>query len=279
MPSIKEWTAQATAVLSAQSPSSRLDAELLAMHVTGLTRAQLITQESQTLTSAQTETLVALLARRATGEPVAYLTGHSEFWSLPLTVTPATLIPRPETELLVEQALARIAPDTPLTIADLGTGSGAIALALAKERPACRLIGIDASADALAVARANQETLGIPNVEWRQGDWCGALREDMDMLVSNPPYVASGDNHLLGDGVRFEPRTALQAGPDGLDAIRRIAFGARRCLRSGGWLLLEHGRDQRAAVAALLQRYGCGEIAHYRDYADNDRVSVARWRQ
>lgn len=273
---LKDWLARAVATL-ADSPSARLDADLLAMHVTGLTRAQLITTDTQTLSPAQADRLDALLARRARGEPVAYLIGHCEFWSLPLTTTPATLVPRPETEHLVEQALARIPDEASFVVVDLGTGSGAVALAIAKERSACRVVGIDRSQAALDVARQNQTALALSNVEWRQGDWCTPLLEPVDIVVSNPPYVANGDPHLLGDGVRFEPREALQAGPDGLDAIRRIAFCARSRLRPSGWLVLEHGHEQREAVHSILSHAGYTEIQHYRDYGGNDRVSAGQW--
>ncbi len=263
--------------LAASSPTARLDAEVLLAHVCGLTRTALVARHAETLTPAQAERFEALVARRAAGEPVAYLTGRREFWSLELCVTPATLIPRPETELLVERALARIPPHATWRLADLGTGSGAVALALARERPSAHLVATDLSAEALAVARCNVERLGITNIVLRQGDWLEALADEpFDAIVSNPPYVASGDSRLRTGDLRFEPRDALAGGPDGLDAIRRIACHARRHLVPGGWLLIEHGADQRKAVERLFHQYGYADIACYRDLAGRDRVSEAR---
>ena len=265
---------QATQQLAASSPSPRLDAEVLVMHVTGLTRTALITRAQELLLPENNERLHELLTRRAHGEPIAYLTGRREFWSLDLCVTPDVLIPRPETELLVEQALARIPDDAPWVIADLGTGSGAIALAIARERPRCRVMATDISVAALAVAQANAQHLGIPNLEFRHGEWLTPFTgETLDMVVSNPPYVASGDAHLAQGDVRFEPRMALVAGADGLDAIRRVAAGAAAHLRPGGWLLLEHGYNQATAVRTLLQAHGYTTVATCRDMAGNERVS------
>ena len=273
---LEQFIARAIATLAA-SPSPRLDAEVLTMHVTGLSRTQLITHGTAPLAPEQQGMLDQLLARRARGEPVAYLTGEREFWSLPLHVTPDVLIPRPETELLVERALALLPADAALTIADLGTGSGAIALALAHERPRCRIIATDASAAALAVARANAARLNLANVEFRQGEWLAALdHERMDLIVSNPPYIALTDPHLLEGDVRFEPRAALVSGPDGLDAIGRIAREAPAHLKPGGWLLLEHGFDQPDAVRSILARHGFQDITGYLDLADQARVTAGR---
>jgi release factor glutamine methyltransferase len=257
--------------LAQTSPSARLDAELLVMHVCRLSRTELLTRDGQPLTVDQAAELSGLLARRRQGEPIAYLTGRREFWSLDLTVSPATLIPRPETELLVERALARIPPDAVGSVADLGTGSGAIALAIAKERPHCRVVATDNSPTALAVARANAARLDL-TVDFRLGDWLAPLAgEAFDLLVSNPPYVASGDPHLAA--LRYEPVAALAAGPDGLDAIRTIVAAARAALKPGGWLLLEHGYDQAAAVGALLREHGYDRVRCYPDLAGHDRVS------
>ena len=270
---IEQFIQQATVTLDA-SPSARLDAEVLVMHVTGLMRTALITRAGEMLATQQEERLRTLLARRARGEPVAYLTGRREFWSLEFLVTPDVLIPRPETELLVEQALARIPADAEWAIADLGTGSGAVALALAKERPRCHLIATDASEPALGVARANADRLGLHNSEFRCGDWFTPLAgTKFDLIVSNPPYVCFGDAHLTQGDVRFEPRTALVAGTDGLDAIRRIAAGAAAHLKPGGWLLLEHGYNQATAVRALLQAHDYATVTSCRDMAGNERVS------
>ena len=270
---IEQFIQQATMTLNA-SPSARLDVEVLMMHVTGLTRTALITCAGDALATQHEAPLHTLLARRARGEPVAYLTGRREFWSLELSVTPDVLIPRPETELLVEQALVRIPKDVPWTIADLGTGSGAVALALAKERPRCHLIASDLSTAALAIARANARHLGIANVEFRPGEWLVPFTgEQLDMIVSNPPYIAEQDPHLTQGDVRFEPHTALVAGTDGLDAIRRIAASAAAHLKPGGWLLLEHGYDQAAAVRALLQTHDYVTVTSCRDMAGHERVS------
>ncbi|GAP66110.1 (protein release factor)-glutamineN5-methyltransferase [Mizugakiibacter sediminis] len=217
----------------------------------------------------------ALLARRLAGEPVAYLVGRRGFWSLELEVTPATLIPRAETERLVELALARLPADAAARVADLGTGSGAIALAIARERPRARVVATDASAEALAVARRNAARLGLGNVVFAQGDWCAALGEarDFDLIVSNPPYIAAGDPHLGEGDLRFEPAAALASGADGLDAIRRIVRDARAHLRPGGGLLFEHGYRQGAAVRALLAAAGYREVFSARDLEGRERVS------
>ena len=274
---IDQTIRQATQQLAASSPSPRLDAEVLLMHVTGLARTALITRAQEPLLPEHDERLHMLLTRRARGEPIAYLTGRREFWSLDLCVTPDVLIPRPETELLVEQALAHIPEDAEWTVADLGAGSGAIALAIATERPHCRLIATDSSAAALAVARANATRHGIAKVEFRHGEWLKPLAGmRFDVIVSNPPYVRANDPHLTQGDVRFEPESALVAGADGLDAIRRIAVDALSCLRPGGWLLLEHGYDQAKAVRALLEIHGYDAVASCRDTAGHERVTAGR---
>jgi release factor glutamine methyltransferase len=222
-------------------------------------------------------TFAALVERRAAGVPVAYLTGRRGFWSFDLEVDDAVLIPRPETELLVELALQRLAADAPLRIADLGTGSGAIALAIAHERPQTQVHAVDASADALAVATRNAARLGLHNVALHQGDWFGPLAGlRFDLVASNPPYIADGDPHLGEGDLRFEPALALSSGADGLDAIRRIVHEAPMHLAAGGWLLLEHGWDQGDAVRALLQGAGFLEVETQRDLEGRDRVSLGR---
>jgi release factor glutamine methyltransferase len=274
---LAEFLTTATQSLARSSPSPRLDAEVLLMHATGLARTALITRGETPLTAEQESVLRTLLARRARGEPVAYLTGTREFWSLELHVTPDVLIPRPETELLVEQALARIPHDTAWTIADLGTGSGAIALAIASERPRCHLIATDASERALAVARANAQRLGIGNVEFRHSEWLAPLAGlTLDLIASNPPYIAEGDPHLDAGDVRFEPRAALTSGQDGLDAIRLLAARSPAHLAPGGWLLLEHGYNQQTEVRSLLAKHGFQDITGYRDLAGNARVTAGR---
>lgn len=218
----------------------------------------------------------ALLQRRMQGEPVAYLVGHRGFWTFDLKVSPQTLIPRPETELLVELALARAPADQALRMADLGTGSGAIALALAHERPQAQVIAMDVSEGALDVARVNAAALGLGNVEFRQGDWLQPLAgERFDLIASNPPYIAEGDPHL--EALRYEPEPALSSGRDGLDAIRIIAAAAPVHLRPGGWLLLEHGLDQGESVRGLLRAAGFDSVLTHRDLEDRDRVTSGRW--
>jgi release factor glutamine methyltransferase len=227
------------------------------------------------------------LRRRAAGEPVAYLTGVREFWSLPLRVSPAVLVPRPDTETLVEAALSRLPLERDLLVADLGTGSGAIALAIASERPRARLVASDASADALEVAQDNARALGLADrVAFRHGDWWDAfdatppqtrsLPSRFDMVVSNPPYIAEGDPHLAAGGLPFEPVAALASGPEGLDAIRAIIAGAGAFLAAGGWLLLEHGSAQGESVRAILNEYGFRSVQTIVDLEGRERVSLGR---
>jgi release factor glutamine methyltransferase len=268
---------EAARSLTPASPSPRLDAEVLMMHVCGLVRTALVVRADESLTAAQYEEYRRLVDRRCTGEPIAYITGVREFWSLPLAVSPAVLIPRAETELLVERALAHIPQDRRCAVADLGTGSGAIALAIARERPHADIVATDISADALHIAERNARKLGVTNVALRAGDWLAALADNLfDVIVSNPPYVPANDLHLGRGDVRHEPRTALVGGTDGLDAIRRIAGGARARLRAGGWLLLEHGYDQADAVATVLQKAGFMETTCHADLAGQPRVTEAR---
>ncbi|MEP6907689.1 MAG: peptide chain release factor N(5)-glutamine methyltransferase, partial [Pseudoxanthomonas sp.] len=218
-----------------------------------------------------------LLEARLAGQPVAYLTGTRGFWTLALEVTPDTLIPRPETERLVELSLARLPPGTGARVADLGTGSGAIALAIAKERPQAQVIATDASQAALEVARRNAFANGISNVEFRQGHWFTPLDgERLDLIASNPPYIANDDPHLRQGDLRFEPVTALSSGTDGLDDIRQIVGAASGCLVVGGWLLLEHGFDQGASIRDLFKMSGFIDIATERDLESRDRVTLGR---
>ncbi|MGL5536263.1 MAG: peptide chain release factor N(5)-glutamine methyltransferase, partial [Aeromonas veronii] len=231
------------------------------------------------LDAAQQATLQGWLARRLNGEPIAHLVGEREFWSLPLKVSPATLIPRPDTEVLVEQALTRI-PQGPCAVLDLGTGTGAIALALKSERPEVDVWAVDRMADAAALARENSAALGLP-IEVRDGSWFEPLGEpDRDntprfaVIVSNPPYIDGADPHLEQGDVRFEPRSALVADDAGLADIRHIVAHAPAYLLTDGWLLLEHGWDQGEAVRQLLRDGGYREVATVRDYGDNDRVTL-----
>lgn len=269
---------RAVAALRETSPSARLDAEALVTHITGFGRTELMTRDRHPLSVRQTTDLFRLVERRATGEPIAYLTKKREFWSLELLVSPATLIPRPETEVLVEQALTVIPTHVAWAVADLGTGSGAIALALAKERPLCQVIAIDSVPAALDVARENARRHKLTNVEFLQGSWFKPLDARVHIIVSNPPYIRIDDPHLTSSDVRFEPHHALSGGADGLDPIRHIVTHAKDCLYPGGMLLLEHGYDQGIAVCALMQHHGYVNIACHQDIACRDRVSVCQVR-
>ncbi len=253
-------------------------AEHLLSHVLGRDRAWLFAHARDPLGADEIARFEALLERRIAGEPVAYLTGRRGFWTLDLAVGPDTLIPRPETELLVELALARLPEDRDADVVDLGTGSGAIALAIASERPRARVIATDASPGALAMAGRNAREHGIGNVRFASGDWWEPLADRrFDLVASNPPYIADADPHLRQGDLRHEPMSALVSGADGLDAIRIIVEGAPRHLRAGGWLLLEHGWDQGAAIRDLLVRAGFDDVATERDLEARDRVTRGRW--
>ncbi len=273
-----ELLASALTALGGNAPSARLDAEVLLAHVLEKPRTRLLGWPDDPVPASQAARYREMIARRADGEPVAYLTGMREFWSLPLEVTRQTLIPRPETELLVEVALALIPDDGPLTIADLGTGTGAVAAAIATEGRDCHVIATDVCPRALAVARRNMAQLTLDNVSVRQGNWCDALGgERYAFILANPPYVASGDAHLARGDVRFEPRLALTAGDDGLDAIREITASAGAHLLPGAALILEHGHDQGRAVRGLLRRHGYKKVRGYQDLGGNNRVASGVW--
>lgn len=267
----------ATQYLKATHDTARLDAEVLLGHVLGKPRSFLYAWPEHALTDSQATAFEALVSRRARGEPVAHLTGHREFWSFTLEVNQHVLIPRPETEHLVELALECIPREASWRIADLGTGSSAIALAIARERPRCMVVATERSAPAMALAKRNARRLGTGNVGFVQTDWCSALASgSCHMVVSNPPYVAAGDPHLVTGDVRFEPREALVGGKQGLDAIRAIAGDARRCLRPGGWLLLEHGYTQGKTVRSLLSELGYAAVDTVRDLGGRERATKAR---
>lgn len=254
-----------------------VDAQWLLGHALGKPRSWLYAHGDGIADVALAARFESLVARRVAGEPVAYLTGRRGFWSLDLAVTVATLIPRVETELLVELALVRLPLDRGLRVADLGTGSGPIALALAKERPRAHVVATDASAAALAVARGNADELGICNIEFRHGDWLAPLAgERFWLMASNPPYIARDDPHLGVGDLRHEPMSALASGADGLDAIRTIVCGAPPHLLDGGWLLLEHGLEQGPAVRKLLEAAGFIDVATARDLEGRDRATSAR---
>ncbi|MEI2454100.1 peptide chain release factor N(5)-glutamine methyltransferase [Lysobacter firmicutimachus] len=253
------------------------EAELLLAHALDRSRGWLFAHDDHLVADDAAQRFADSLARREAGEPVAYLIGRRGFWRFDLEVSAATLIPRPETELLVELALARLPAGPAAAVADLGTGSGAIALALAYERPQARVVATDVSAAALAVAGANARALGLSNVVFRQGDWFAPLAgERFDLIASNPPYIEAGDPHLQQGDLRYEPAAALASGADGLDAIRVIAAAAASHLRPGGWLLIEHGWNQGPAVRDLLSAAGLVEAATERDLEGRDRVSLAR---
>lgn len=270
---IQEALQRAMASLPGDSP--KLDAEVLLGFVLGQSRTYLYTWPERELSATQQSLLEELVARRASGTPVAYLVGEREFWSLPLQVNEHTLIPRPETELLVEQALARL-PRSGRAL-DLGTGTGAIALALVSERPDAEIWAVDASLEALKVARANVERLGLP-VQLVHSDWFAQVSgQRFHLIVSNPPYIAEADPHLGQGDVRFEPLTALASGRDGLADIRQIVARAPAHLHPGGWLLFEHGYDQGAPVRELLTRAGFSSVETVQDYGGNDRVTLGQW--
>ncbi|WP_295638909.1 peptide chain release factor N(5)-glutamine methyltransferase [uncultured Methylibium sp.] len=252
----------------------RLDALALLSDVLACPRSWLLAHDDAPLALAARARYGDLLARRAAGEPLAYLLGTKEFFGLALAVTPDVLVPRPETETLVEWALELLPVDRVAAVVDLGTGSGAIALALAQQRPQARVIAIDSSAPALAIAAANGLSHGLA-VEWLPSDWFGALAgRRFDVIVSNPPYIATGDAHL--QALTHEPRQALTSGPDGLDAIRHLVGAAPAHLQAAGWLLLEHGHDQAPAVQALLADAGFGEVRTRRDLAGLPRCTGGR---
>lgn len=261
--------------LALEAREARIEVQMLLQAVLQVSRAYLLAHPERELNEAELLAYRALLQRRLTGEPMAHILGEREFFGLNLKVTPATLIPRPETELLVELALERLPQG--VCMLDLGTGSGAIALAIAHVRPDVEVLAVDASLAALAVAQGNAQRLGQTNVAFLHSDWFSALAgRRFDLIVSNPPYIAAADEHLARGDVRFEPLSALVSGVDGLDDIRRIVVGACAHIHSEGWLLLEHSYDQAAAVRGLLQAAGYAEVFSMHDLAGIERVSGGR---
>jgi release factor glutamine methyltransferase len=265
---------RATRRLAAASSSPRLDAELLLAQVLGVERARLAALDERPLGAGEDAAYAALLARRAAGEPVAYLLGRREFWSLTLEVGPGVLVPRPETELVVEIALTALARRPSPRVLDLGTGSGAIGLAIASERPDASVDLVDASAAALAFAERNRARLGLQNARLFAGDWFAAVaRRCYDLVAANPPYLAADDPHLRAAALQHEPADALIAGPSGLEALASIAAAAAPHLRPGGQLVLEHGAAQGVAVRGLFEAGGFRDVATRSDLAGNERAT------
>ena len=261
----------------AQAGLAPIDASVLLAHALGKDRASLVAHAADELPQQAFDAFFAAARRRRDGEPVAYLTGRREFHGIALDVTPAVLIPRPETEALVDAALDRIGMDTPARVLDLGTGSGAIALAIAHARPNADVVGVDIAGAALTVARGNAQRLGLANARFAPSDWFAALSGmRFDVIVANPPYIAAGDPHLAEGDLRFEPRHALTPGGDGLDALRTIVAGAPAHLVRDGALLVEHGFDQAPAVRNLFVHHGYADVRSTRDLAGHLRVVAGR---
>ncbi len=259
------------------NPEAIQESEILMAAICGISHSQQLTHPDQVLSEKQCQQFDAALKRRIAGEPLAYIIGTRGFWDMDLKVSPAVLIPRPDTECLVEQALARIPADTRWQIADLGTGSGAIALALARERPQCEITATDLSAAALAIAKENASLLGIKNISFAAGPWLQPIKGRLfEMIVCNPPYIPADDPHLKQSDLPAEPEQALISGVDGLDAIRQIITDSVMQLQPGGFLLLEHGYDQTSEVTELLRQQGFKEIFTEKDYGANDRVTGGR---
>lgn len=276
-PTIEKALKQAIEQLSSISDTiPRLEAEILLSSLLDKPRTHLMAWPEEELTLEQMECFQTMIERRTTHEPIAYITGCREFWSLNLEVTPDTLIPRPETEILVEMALAHIPKDKAMNIADLGTGSGAIAAALACERPLCSILATEFSQQTLRVAQRNFRRLGLDNINIAMGEWCDALPPEklFDIIVSNPPYVAEGDGHLAHDGLPWEPQRALRSGDGGLDDISQIISNVSDHMMSGGWLFLEHGFDQGERVRDMLNKTGFSSIHTSLDLSGHDRATA-----
>jgi release factor glutamine methyltransferase len=278
IPSITLSLKEMASKLEPFSESPQLDAEILLAHALKVSREQLYIRSTDKLSLKEQEIFSALIQRRQSGEPIPYITGIREFWSLPLKVTRSTLIPRPETELLVEIALSLFSPEESIQLVDLGTGSGAIALAIASERPHWQITATDKMISALEIAKENAHQLKIKNLVFLSGDWCGALpKKKYDVIVSNPPYLHPHDEHLFKDGLSFEPREALVSDNDGREDLNKIICQAKYFLRDGGWLLLEHGHDMASETEKMLRRQNYKNIEKYRDLFENDRVTVSQF--
>jgi release factor glutamine methyltransferase len=259
------------------SPTARLDAELLLAAALGKPRSFLHTWPERIVSSEAALMFADYLQRRRAGEPVAYILGHQGFWKLDLEVAPHTLIPRPETEMLVEAALELVPVFVPAEVLDLGTGTGAIALALANDRPGWKATAVDRVPEAVELAERNRQRLHLDNAEVLSSHWFSALEgRRFDLIISNPPYIADADPHLVAGDVRFEPSSALVAGSDGMDDLRTIISQAPNHLKEGGWLLLEHGYDQGAAVRDLLTQQGFERVQTRRDLGEHERISFGQ---
>ena len=277
---LKEAHQSISTYLKFPEDEALVDARLLLQHSLGVNYAWLIAHTHDDLTDAQLQSFEQLLSRRLKGEPVAYILGMREFYGLPLKTTSATLIPRPDTETLVEAALDKLPTNQNLKVLDLGTGTGAIALAIGKSRPHADVTAVDFSHEALSVAQENAQNLQITNVRFLQSDWFSSLQgEKFDVIVSNPPYIAEDDAHLTQGDLRFEPLTALASGKDGLDDIRRIIQAAPSHLNRNGWLMLEHGYDQAEKVGELLTLHGFEQVSHVPDLSGMLRVALGRMPQ
>lgn len=278
MTEVKDALAWAVKELESNNPDCRIDTEVLLAHVLMKSRTYLYTYPEASLSQAQENTFRQLIRQRAKGCPIAYLTGFREFWSLPLKVSEDTLIPRPETELLVEITLRLLADKKNACILDLGTGSGAVALAIAKEKPNWSVLACDYSESALKIAEENAARLGISNVRFYHSNWFAAISDPLsfDAIVSNPPYIASDDPHLQQGDIRFEPSSALVSGDKGLDALKLIIQQSVARLEPKGLLLVEHGYDQQFAVQSMFTDHGYDQIQCWQDWQGNDRVSGGR---
>jgi release factor glutamine methyltransferase len=275
---IQQTLHEARECLAKMTDRPVLEAEILLAHVLGKSRVFLHTFPEFTLSADQIEQFTSFIKRRCNKEPVAYITGSREFWSLPLMVSPDTLIPRPESELLVESVLALYSKETTKVIADLGTGCGTIGLALAHERGMWQIVATDKNASALTIAIQNAKQLGIKNINFYQGDWCAALPDILfDVIVSNPPYLSLADWACYSPGLVFEPRDAFLAGADGLNAIREISHSAKKYLKPNGFIFVEHGFLQAEAVRKIFAKEGFSEVHSVRDLAGHERVTGGCW--
>ncbi|MDH3342295.1 MAG: peptide chain release factor N(5)-glutamine methyltransferase [Gammaproteobacteria bacterium] len=276
MPSIAQAITQASQSLSASSDSARLDAEVLLCYTLKCNATHLLAWPEKTLNQEQTSLFNQLIEQRRTGVPVAYLTGKKEFWSLNFKVTTATLIPRPDTEILVEFILNKFPAKENLKLIDLGTGSGAIAIAIASERPNWEIIATDISAEALIIAKENAQQHQISNIQFIESNWFEQIQtQRFDLVVSNPPYIAESDPHLSQGDVRFEPLSALTSGETGMNDINQLTTESKEHLKTNGWLIFEHGYNQKEHVYKCLNRHGFQEITQLADLSGQPRVTAA----